>query len=56
MDNGKNLFQILFLILLVAIMIWTVMYFQRKSYSNSVSRPVKQLTVEEKLRFKGGLQ
>lgn len=55
METGKNTLQILLLILVVAVMFLVIMYFQQKSSSNSYNHPVRPLTIEEKARFKGGL-
>lgn len=54
MENKENILKILFLIIVVTTVIWLIIYLQNKSGSNYV-KPVKPLTVEDKLRFKGGL-
>lgn len=55
MQSQKNMLQGVFLFLIVATMIAAVWYFQHKSYVNSAKQNFKPLTIEEKIRFKGGL-
>lgn len=55
MYKENNLAQILLFILFALIMLIIVVYFQHKSYVNSANQTFKPLTIEEKIRFKGGL-
>lgn len=56
MANKKDLFQGLVLLLIVVVVGWVLVYFQHKNAVNNANHPIKQLTVEDKLRFKGGMQ
>lgn len=55
MHKEDNFLQISLFILFVLIMLFFVGYFQYKSYMNSAKQTIKPLTIEEKIRFKGGL-
>lgn len=52
MSNFKDIFRILLLIVLVVTMVYVLIHFQKK---NTKVQHLKPLTIEEKLRFKGGL-
>lgn len=55
MADKKDLFQGLVLLLIVVVVGWVLVYFQHKNAVNNANHPIKQLTVEDKLRFKGGM-
>lgn len=55
MANKKDLFQGLILLLIVVVVAWVLVYFQHKNAANNANHPIKQLTVQDKLHFKGGL-
>lgn len=55
MQKENNFLQISIFILFVSIVLFATVYFQYKSYVNSANQTFKPLTIEEKIRFKGGL-
>lgn len=53
MENLKDILKILFLIFLAVVTILVLIHFQKKNVNVQHLRP---LTIEEKVRFKGGLE
>ena len=54
-DLKESAAKVFILIVIVVISICLQKYFAQKNYHNSYHTPPHQLTVQDKLRFKGGL-
>lgn len=51
----ESIAKIFILIAIIAISMCLQKYFVQKKYQNSYHKPTHQLTVQDKLRFKGGV-